>query len=485
MPRRYTVFAVAATALFFSSLNNSMVSVALPEMMHDLGTSLAWIGWVLTSYQLTQAVVMPIAGKLSDDLGRRRVFLGAVVLFTTGSLLASIAPNVYLLIPARVLQALGGGAFLPTASGIVSEEFRENRARAIGLFSSIFPLGGIAGPTVGGLIVDHVSWRGTFLLNVPLGVLLFVLAGRILTESARPEQRRRLDTLGIGLFSGALVAMMYAMTGIGLHRDLTRVTVWGSLVVGASLLTLFLRHEGRHPAPILDVTLLRRRPFLISNLLNFFYGASIFGVFSFIPLYATRGYGLSASQAGALLTPRAAGMAIMSAVTALALHRTGYRAPIIAGLGLFAVSMVLMSRGFEDVTLGGRVLPATALLGAVVLLMGIGVGVAGPALNNAAIELMPEKVAAITGLRGMFRSVGGLMGTATTVMIVEGYTDVARGLEVVFLGISLLVPLVVIPLVFGVPNGARSTLAVTGGRAGRGPQAGPPTAVVAPVKRID
>src|SRR5687767_15189683 len=132
MPRRYLVFSVTAVALFFAAMNNSMVAVALRAMMDDLDTSLAWVGWVLTAYQLAQAVVMPIAGKLSDELGRKRVFMGAVVLFTTGSLLAAIAPNVYLLIPARVMQALGGGAFLPTASGIVSEEFKENRARAIG-----------------------------------------------------------------------------------------------------------------------------------------------------------------------------------------------------------------------------------------------------------------------------------------------------------------------------------------------------------------
>lgn len=455
MSRRYLVFLVTAVALFFSSMNNSMVAVALRAMMRDLDTSLAWIGWVLTSYQLTQAVVMPIAGKASDEWGRKRVFMGAVVLFTTGSLLAAIAPSVYVLIPARVLQALGGGAFLPTASGIVSEEFKENRARAIGLFSSVFPLGGVVGPTVGGLIVDHFSWRGTFLLNVPLGVLLFVLATQLLRESERSAVRRKVDGLGIGLLSGGMVLIMYAMTDIGLHRDLARPHVWASILAGVSLLVVFLRHEARHPAPVLDVTLLRQRPFVFSNLLNFFYGASIFGVFSFIPLYAVGRYGFSASQAGALLTPRAVGMATLSAWTAFLLRRTGYRLPMIVGLGLFGVSMFLLSRGFAGIEVAGYAVPDAVTFGAMVLLMGVGVGIAGPAANNAAIELMPDKVAAITGLRGMFRSVGGLMGTAVTVMIVEGYTDQTRGLQEIFLGIAIIVPLVVIPLVFGVPNGAR------------------------------
>jgi EmrB/QacA subfamily drug resistance transporter len=411
---------------------------------------------VLTAYQLAQAVVMPIAGKLSDELGRKRVFMGAVVLFTTGSLLAAIAPSVYLLIPARVMQALGGGAFLPTASGIVSEEFKENRARAIGLFSSVFPMGGVVGPTVGGLIVDHFSWRGTFLLNVPLGVLLFFLATRVLRESERAAARRTIDALGIGMLSGGMVLIMYAMTDVGLYRDLARPAVWGCFLSGVLLLSIFLRHEARHPAPVLDVTLLRQRPFVFSNLLNFFYGASIFGVFSFIPLYAVGRYGFSASEAGALLTPRAVGMAALSAWTAFMLRRTGYRLPMAVGLGLFGVAMFLLSRGFAGVRVAGYEAPDAVTFGAMVLLMGVGVGIAGPAANNAAIELMPDKVAAITGLRGMFRSVGGLMGTAVTVMIVEGYTDQTRGLQDIFLGISIIVPLVVIPLVFGVPNGARA-----------------------------
>lgn len=456
MPRRYLVFSVTAVALFFSAMNNSMVAVALRAMMNDLDTSLAWIGWVLTAYQLAQAVVMPIAGKLSDELGRKRTFLGAVVLFTTGSLLAAIAPSVYLLIPARVMQALGGGAFLPTASGIVSEEFKENRARAIGLFSSVFPMGGVVGPTVGGLIVDHSSWRGTFLLNVPLGVLLFFLAARMLRESERSTARRTIDGMGIGMLSGGMVLIMYAMTDIGLHRDLARPTVWGCIVSGVLLLTFFLRHEARHPAPVLDVTLLRQRPFVFSNLLNFFYGASIFGVFSFIPLYAAGKYGFSASEAGALLTPRSVGMAALSAWTAFLLRRTGYRLPMAVGLGLFAIAMFLLSRGLAGVAVAGYEVPDTVTFGAVVLLMGVGVGIAGPAANNAAIELMPDKVAAITGLRGMFRSVGGLMGTAVTVMLVEGYADQTRGLQEIFLGIAIFVPIVVIPLVFGVPNGARA-----------------------------
>ena len=153
----YLFFGLAALSLFMFSIDRTVVSVALPNMMDDLQTSLVWVGWTLTAYLLTQTAVMPLAGKLSESFGRMRVFLVCVFLFTLGSLLCGIAPNIYVLIACRVIQAIGGGGFLPSAAGIVAREFPTNRDRMIGLFSSIFPLGGIVGPNLGGFIVERWS----------------------------------------------------------------------------------------------------------------------------------------------------------------------------------------------------------------------------------------------------------------------------------------------------------------------------------------
>src|SRR6195256_5097627 len=144
--RAFLFFGLAALSLLMFSIDSTVVAVALPNMMADLQTSLVWLGWTLTAYMLTQTAVMPLAGKLSETFGRMRVFLVCVFLFTLGSLLCGLAPNIYVLIGCRVLQALGGGGFLPSAAGIVAREFPNNRDRMIGLFSSIFPLGGIIGP---------------------------------------------------------------------------------------------------------------------------------------------------------------------------------------------------------------------------------------------------------------------------------------------------------------------------------------------------
>src|ERR1700704_5058126 len=189
--RAYLFFALAALSLLMFSIDSTVVAVALPSMKADLQTSLVWLGWTLTGYALTQTAVMPLAGKLSESFGRMRLFLVCVCLFTLGSLLCGLAPNIYVLIGCRVLQALGGGGFLPDAAGIVAHEFPTNRNRMIGMFSSIFPLGGIIGPNLGGFIVERWSWREVFLINVPIGVLVLL----ILIRQARhvePTTERRI-----------------------------------------------------------------------------------------------------------------------------------------------------------------------------------------------------------------------------------------------------------------------------------------------------
>src|SRR5438270_4936666 len=209
--RPYLFFSLAALSLLMFSIDTTVVSVALPNMMADLQTSLVWLGWTLTGYLLTQTAVMPLAGKLSESFGRMRLFMVCVFVFTLGSLLCGLAPNIYVLIACRILQALGGGGFLPVAAGIVAREFPKNRDRMIGLFSSIFPLGGIIGPNLGGFIVERWSWREVFLINVPIGVLVLAVLLRQGT-AAEPTTSRRVDFQGALLFAAAITALLAALS---------------------------------------------------------------------------------------------------------------------------------------------------------------------------------------------------------------------------------------------------------------------------------
>jgi len=453
-PREVGIFIVVSLALLMSSIDSTIVAVGLPNMMSGLHTNLVWIGWVITAYSLMQTIIMPMAGKLSDDFGRKNLFLGCVILFTTSSLLCAIAPNVYLLIFFRVLQAIGGGAFMPSAAGIVSDVFgAKNRGTAIGLFTSVFPIGGIIGPNLGGWVIDTFSWRAMFSVNVPIGIVLLAVGIFILPSGGRVASSRSIDLVGAGLFGAGMIGIMYGMTvwGNQIHFS-AQVVLWA--VAGVAALVYFVYHEAHSRDPMIDMRLLKERAFFAANLYNFMYGALVFGFFSFIPLYATYRYGMSASAAGFILTPRAVVMIAVSAISSFMLIRFGYRLPMILGIVLVAISLFLTGQGWHDKTIFGHGVSNVVLLSALIMISGFGVGVGGPAANNAAIELMPDAVARITGLRGMFRTSGGVLGTAAIVLYLAHYKDQGLGLEHVFVGLSVLV-LFVIPPIFLIPDNAR------------------------------
>lgn len=452
----FLVFGVVSLALLMSSIDATIVAVGLPTMMTELHTNLIWIGWTLTGYSLAMTVVMPIAGKLSDEWGRKRLFLGATLLFTLSSMAVGVSSNVYLVIVFRVIQALGGGIFLPSATGIVSDAFGRRRMAAIGLFTSIFPLGGVLGPNIGGVIIDNLSWRWIFYVNVPIGILLLVLGWFILpmTKSLAAE-RRKIDFLGAGLFAASMLSILYAMTAWGNEPSaFGDLIVWSFLALGGLLIFGFVKHESRASAPMMEMKLFTWRPFAAANVFNLLYGASVFGFFSFIPYYATVAYGMSASEAGFILTPRSLAMAVTSAVSSFFLIRFGYRRPIIAGTIFISLSLMLTSVGFHNSTLLGVHLSDIGVMSLLVTVAGLGMGISGPAANNAALDLLPGKVAAVAGIRGMFRSIGGVLGAAVIVLVVSRFDDKALGMQTVFFALAILV-LAVIPVIFLIPDLAK------------------------------
>lgn len=451
LSNRHLVFGVVSLALLMSSMQFSMVSVAIPDLIEDLDAPLGWVGWVVTMYTLMQAVSMPIAGKLSDELGRRVVFVGGIALFGAASFGCALAPNISFLILGRAVQGLAGGSLLPSAYGIVGEAFPASRTQALGLISSVFPIGSILGPNLGGWIVDSVGWRWTFALNVPLAALVIAIALLVMAPGARREANR-IDFVGAILLAVAVTSLVYALTELGIQtRDPIALLVIIGCVVAVGATVLLLRYEQRCVAPIIDLALLRRREFAFVNTLNFFYGVAVFGVFSFIPLYASSAYGMSSGETGRLLTPRAIVMMVVSSVASLVLPRTGYRKPIIGGLLVMAAGMVLLSLEPHRVTFAGATFSNFTVLATVISVAGFGLGLAGPAANNAAIELAPDRIAAITGMRGMFRSLGGAIGVAVIVLVASTSSTTQHGLAVAFVGLSVLTVLTSL-LVLGIPD---------------------------------
>jgi EmrB/QacA subfamily drug resistance transporter len=451
----YFTFAIVALALLMASLDTTIVAVGLPTLLTDLQTNLALVGWTLTGFQFSQSVIMPIAGKLSDDLGRKRLFLGAIILFTLSSMAAGLAPNIFWLIAFRIIQGIGGGSFLPSATGIISDAFGERRATPIRLFGSIFPIGGILGPNIGGLIIDHFSWRWIFFVNVPLGIALMVLGSVILPAGSKKgnSSYRRIDVVGVGLFVGAILAVLYGITNWANNPSGAGVIAWILFAVGGIFLAVFFWHEERTIQPMIDTKLLRWRPFLAVNIYNFVFGAVVFGISAFIPYYATVSYGMTAGQDGLLLTPRSLAMIVVSSITSLFIIRFRYRPPMIAGLIIISLSLFLLSRGYHDVIILGLGLGNMVVLALFVMIWGAGMGIANPAANNAALDLLPEKVAAVAGMRGMFRATGGVLGTAGVTLALSYFSDKTVGMQDIYFVLAFLL-LLLIPIVFLIPDTA-------------------------------
>ena len=454
--RRYLIFAAAGLSLFMYSIDSTAVAVAFPNFIREFDTNILWAAWTLSIYMVAVTSMMPLMGNLSDSFGRKPVFLGSLLLFTVSSLACGLAPNIYSLVAFRFLQGIGGASFLPTAAGIVSDQFPEYRQQAIGLFSSIFSIGGIVGPNLGGWIVSRYSWRYIFYINLPIGLGLLVLI-LVLLRDTQVRSRPHIDLPGAGYFFGAILFLMLGCNQLAENFSAASGLLAVLLVlVSGMFLALFARHERREPNPILDLTLLRSKPFLAANLYNMMIGAGIFGIVSFIPLYATSVQHLSTLMSGVILTPRSIGVICSSTITSFLLQRWGYRWPMVWGLCIMAVSTLLLGdTGFQL----WRGLPLTwgapERLSLLILLTGIGLGIALPASNNACIELMPSKIATITGLRGMFRYVGGAVGISLTTLILHASGSAATGFRTTFLTFGLVL-LGTVPLVFLMPTGKQA-----------------------------
>jgi EmrB/QacA subfamily drug resistance transporter len=454
--RRYLLFFTVSLSLLMYSIDGTAVAVAFPNFIKELGTNVLWAAWTMSIFYIGVVMTMPLAGRLSDSFGRKKLFLISLVLFTAGSLACGLAPNIYTLIAFRFIQGVGGACFLPTASGVVSDLFPENRQTAIGLFTSIFVIGSIIGPNLGGWIVSQYSWRYVFYINLPIGIGLMVLILLLLKEN-KVFSQAHIDLLGTSLFSGAV---LFAMLGLNLIGEslsgLSLLFAGIFLVTGLSFGLLFLRQEKKETNPMLDIALLRSKPFVAANVLNLIIGAAVIGVFAFIPLYATSVYTLSTLMSGMILTPRSLGTITASALTSFLLRRLGYRWPMVTGLVIISAANILLAPGLHLSNVFGIHLGIVGTISLLVLASGIGAGIALPASNNACIELMPERVATIVGLRGMFRTLGGALGVSFVTLILHLSSNPARGFSIAFVsfGIGLMCG---IPLVFLMPAGKQKS----------------------------
>jgi EmrB/QacA subfamily drug resistance transporter len=443
---RRLIFAIVAVGLFMSSIDTTIVATALPAIHTSLRTTINWAGWTITIYSLGMVIVLPIAGKVSDELGRRRVFFWGVALFTASSLLCGLSTDIYLLIAFRAIQAIGGGALQPSAAGIVAEHFGKDRDRAIGMFGTIASGGQVMGPVIGGVLVGYLSWRWIFLVNVPIGIVLLAALIKLVPDSQRAA-RTRTDIRGLALMGLFILCANFGITSIGIrgtafYDPIFLVPELSALVA----LYLLVRHTRRSAEPFIPVRLLRARGFAVMNSLNLLWGIVGFGVASLAPLYAEDRYHLAALSAGTLLAARGVGAIVVGAAAAMALRRTGYRIPLLAGFVMVTIGTAAMA-----------IAPRLGLSPYVWLSIGAGItglgnGIANPASRNACLQIAPDEVAAITGLRQMFVFTGIIFSVSTVTAILNRSADPGVAQAHILWVVAGILLVVMVPLVFRVPE---------------------------------
>ena len=445
---RRLVFAIVALALLMMSIDQTIVATALHALRRGLDTSIDWAAWTITAYSFGFVVMLPITGKLSEQYGCRKVFVGSVIAFTIASLCCGMADNIYILIALRALQAAGGAGFTPSATEIIVEHFGNVRDRAVSLFGSIFSIGAMIGPIFGGLFVTYWTWRGVFLVNVPIGIAVVVLAlWYVPRDRARAEHARtRTDAVGMALLGAGLLSGMLAVSYLAernAHASSFAFTV--PLAIAVVALWTFFRHIRRTAEPLIAPHLIGGPGFGTVNLINALYGGVTSGAVALIPLYAMNRYGIGALSSGTLLIAQGAAAIIFSIVAVFALRRTGYRHPLYAGAIVIAVGMLLLAVGAV-----GGIAPYAWLAGAA-FLVGVGRGVNNPASRNAGLQLAPAHASTIAALRTMCMSIGTIVTISIDTAILANAHDPGHTQAWLFVAIAALF-VVAMPLIAHVPE---------------------------------
>lgn len=390
---------------FLAAIEATIVSTAMPTVIQHLG-GLSHYSWVFSAYILTSTVTVPLWGRLSDLYGRRSFYLAAIGFFLLGSTLSGTAHSMTQLIAWRALQGLGAGGLLPLGTTIIGELYTlRERARAQALFSGVWGFASIAGPLVGGLITETISWRWVFFLNLPFGLVAGALVYYGLVEPERPAVRR-IDYRGAALLSGSVTLLLIALSQTGV-RDAQFGTplLLAIYAAGLALGALFVWHERRTPEPIMPLDLLADRHVGSSTLTGFLTAVSMFGVLSFVPLFVQAALGATATQAGSALTPLLLGWVTMSFITARVLPKVGFRTMAVAGSACLSIGFI----GLLRVGPGSSLTELFVWLG----VMGVGMGMTMLTLLLAQQSAVSrDRLGIATSLGQFSRSIGGAVGVA-------------------------------------------------------------------------
>lgn len=421
---RWITHGIASLAVFAAFLDSSLLVIAFPSIRRSFAlVSTAELSWVLTAYSILFGALLVPAGRLADQSGRKRTFLSGVALFTLASGLCAAAPSAGALIAARALQAVGAALLLPTALALVLAAFPpEKRTIAVTLWGAVAGLAYALGPSAGAFSIQYLGWRSAFYINLPIGVLVFVLGKRRLRESRDVTARAMPDMLGVALFITSVGLVTFGIVGSEAWGWLNLNTV-GMMVAGVILSLIFIRRSLRVPSPAVDLTLFADKNYGFANLATFVFGIASLSMFLGNVLFLTQIWHYSTLKAGLAIVPAPLTVIPVSIVGGRVASRYGHRMLVFPGgilFGLAGISLILRAKTTPDFI--SVWLPAT-------LLVGGGIGLCRPILGSAAVHgLTASRFAIGSAINQAIGQLGAVLGVALAIALL-GRDPRAAGLS--------------------------------------------------------
>ena len=403
--RRVGILLICSMSLLIVGLDVTIVNVALPSIGHDLGASVSGLQWVVDAYTLVLASLLMLSGSTADRLGRKRTFILGLSVFSAGSLLCSLAPNLELLVVFRMLQAIGGSMLNPVAMSIITNTFTDprERAQAVGVWGAVVGVSMALGPVVGGLLVTSAGWQSIFWINIPVGVAAIALTLRYIPESKAPHARK-FDPVGQVLMIVLFASLTYGIIEAP-RRGWSSPLIVGMFVLAAAALAAFVYVEPRRKEPLVDLRFFRSIPFAAATVTAVAAFATLGGFLFLNTLYLQDVRGLSALHAGLDTLPMAVMTMVASPISGRIVGSRGARIPLVtAGVALTAACIMLAQ--MEPTT------PFTWLFVAYVV-FGLGFGVVNAPITNAAVSGMPRAQAGVaSAIASTSRQLGATLGVA-------------------------------------------------------------------------
>lgn len=402
--RRWAVTAGVMTGMFLAALEATVIATAMPTVIASVG-GMDRYSWVFSAYLLASTVTVPLWGKLSDLYGRRPLYQIGIGIFLIGSVLSGLSQTMNQLIIFRAIQGIGAGALVPLGMTIVGDIYTlRERARMQGFFSGVWGVASVIGPLLGGFITDQWNWRWVFFINIPVGLAAALIMGVALREPKRTS-KPEIDYAGALTLTASVTMLMLALVEAGSLVELLRTRNIVLLAGSAILAFLFIRIEKKAAEPVVPLALFRNRVVSVSVIAVFLAGIAMFGAITYVPLFAQGGRGVSATDAGSMLTPLMLSWVMMSIIGGRLLLRIGFKPMVMTGFSVLALSFVIFST-FDSST------PKLWLV-LDLCLMGSGLGLSMLTLLLAIQQSVPRTQLGITTSLNQFsRSIGGAVGVA-------------------------------------------------------------------------